>query len=35
MLAGMWYLDPGSKSISDRSTGGLIPEYCSLFNKNK
>lgn len=29
-LAGMWYLEPGSKSISDLNTGGFIPPYCSL-----
>lgn len=30
MLAGMWYFEPGSKSISDLRTGGLTPLYCSL-----
>ena len=30
MFAGMWYLDPGSKSSSDLSTGGLTPMYSSL-----
>lgn len=32
-LAGMWYLAPGSKSSSERNTGGFIPEYCSLQNE--
>lgn len=30
VLAGMWYLHPGSKSFSDRSTGGFIPWYLVL-----
>lgn len=30
MLAGMWNLDAGSKSISDLKTGGLMPPYRSL-----
>ena len=30
MLAGTWYLEPGSKSISDRRTGGLTPLRRSL-----
>lgn len=30
MLAGMWYFAPGSKSISDLSSGGFIPPNCSL-----
>lgn len=30
ILAGIWNFAPGSKSISDRSTGGLIPPYFSL-----
>lgn len=30
MLAGTWYLDPGSKSVSDLSTGGFTPPSRSL-----
>jgi hypothetical protein len=30
MFAAMWYFEPGSKSISDRKTGGFIPENFSL-----
>lgn len=33
ILAGTWYFAPGSKSNSDRSTGGLIPPYRSLWRK--
>lgn len=33
ILAGTWYFAPGSKSNSDRSTGGLIPPYRSLRRK--
>lgn len=32
-LAGMWNLEPGSKSYSDRNTGGLMPPYFSLERK--
>lgn len=30
ILAGIWNFAPGSKSISERSTGGLMPPYRSL-----
>jgi hypothetical protein len=30
MFAATWYFEPGSKSISDRKTGGFMPENFSL-----
>lgn len=33
MLAAIWYLEPGSKSNSDRSKGGFTPRYRSLKRK--
>lgn len=35
IFAGIWNLAPGSKSISDRSTGGLMPPYRSLKKTRK
>lgn len=34
ILAGIWNLLAGSKSISDLKTGGLIPPYRSLKEMN-
>lgn len=30
IFAGIWYFAPTSKSISERKTGGFMPEYFSL-----